>query len=244
MHLNMICPWTDSTSSSSVRAPRAGRPPTTRLAEGVGRDHRSGAVRRLLPLLGLHAVQGAAPRGRRPQGRWRLSVVESVGLPRLHDQPRGTDTPDDSGHTKGLEEAGATVVRGSATLDGPGRVRVGDRVLTAGAVVLAVGSVSRVPRDLPGLGEAHPGRTSRSTSSELPLPGDPRRGPDRRRAGPGLRPLRRAGRAHPSRDRVHDKEHRRPSELLGESLAADGVTLKLGLRATRVRAGEGTAART
>ena len=35
----------------------------------------------------------------------------------------GTDTPDDSGHTKGLEEAGATVVRGSATLDGPGRVR-------------------------------------------------------------------------------------------------------------------------
>ena len=36
---------------------------------------------------------------------------------------------------------------------------------------------------------------------------------------------------------MHDKEHRRPSELLGESLAADGVTLKLAA-ATRVRAGE------
>src|SRR5688500_4099642 len=37
----------------------------------------------------------------------------------------GTDTPDDSGHTKALEGAGATVIRGSASLDGPGRVRVG-----------------------------------------------------------------------------------------------------------------------
>ena len=37
----------------------------------------------------------------------------------------GTDTPDDSGHVKSLEGAGATVIRGSASLDGPGRVRVG-----------------------------------------------------------------------------------------------------------------------
>ena len=43
---------------------------------------------------------------------------------------------------------------------------------------------------------------------------------------------------HP-RDRVHDKEHRRSSEVLGTSLEADGVTLKLGSRATRVRAGDG-----
>jgi len=36
------------------------------------------------------------------------------------------EDPDDSGHVKSLESAGATVIRGSATLDGPGRVRVGD----------------------------------------------------------------------------------------------------------------------
>ena len=42
----------------------------------------------------------------------------------------GTDAPDDSGHVRSLEEAGATVIRGHARLDGPGRVRIGhDRVL-------------------------------------------------------------------------------------------------------------------
>src|SRR5688572_13243175 len=153
----------------------------------------------------------------------------------------GTDSPDDSGHTKSLEGAGATVIRGSAALDGPGRVRVGERVLETGAVVLAVGSVSRGPVDLPGLGEAHPwtnveGTSTRELPRSLVILG----------AGPtGVELAQVYARygvpvtlVHP-RDRVHDKEHRRSSELLGESLAADGVTLKLGSRATRVRAGEG-----
>ena len=152
-----------------------------------------------------------------------------------------TDTPDDSGHTKSLDAAGATVIRGSAALDGPGRVRVGDRVLEATAVVLAVGSVSRVPTDLPGLGEAHPwtnveGSSTRELPRSMVILG----------AGPtGVELAQVYARygvpvtlVHP-RDRVHDKEHRRSSELLGESLEADGVTLKLGSRATRVRAGEG-----
>jgi pyruvate/2-oxoglutarate dehydrogenase complex dihydrolipoamide dehydrogenase (E3) component len=53
------------------------------------------------------------------------------------------------------------VVRGSASLRGPGRVHVADgngagRELQAGAVVLAIGSVSRVPDDVPGLLESKP----------------------------------------------------------------------------------------
>jgi len=153
----------------------------------------------------------------------------------------GTDTPDDSSHVRSLEGAGATVIRGSATLDGPGRVRVGDRVLGAGAIVLAVGSVSRVP-DLPGLGEAHPwtnveGTTARDLPRSLVILG----------AGPtGVELAQVYARyevpvtlVHP-RDRVHDKEHARSSALLGESLERDGVTLRLDARATRVRAGEGT----
>jgi len=43
---------------------------------------------------------------------------------------------------------------------------------------------------------------------------------------------------HP-RDRVHDKEHPRSTDLLGAALERDGVALRLGARATRVRAGEG-----
>ncbi|MEJ7803061.1 MAG: NAD(P)/FAD-dependent oxidoreductase [Candidatus Limnocylindria bacterium] len=152
----------------------------------------------------------------------------------------GTDEPDDSGHVKSLEEAGATVIRGSASISGPGRVRVNDRELEAGAILVAVGSVSRVP-DLPGLAEAHPWTNVQGTATrELPrslaiLGGGP--------TGVELAQVyARDGvpetLIHP-RDHVHDKEHPRSTELLARALERDGVTLRLGARATGVRAGEG-----
>ena len=150
------------------------------------------------------------------------------------------DEPDDSGHVKSLEGAGATVIRGSASLDGPGRVRVGDRLLEAEAVIVAVGSVSRVP-DLPGLAEARPwtnveGTGTRELPRSLAILG----------AGPtGVELSQVYARygvpvtlVHP-RDQVHDREHRRSTRLLGEALENDGVTLRLSTRATSVRAGEG-----
>ena len=151
-----------------------------------------------------------------------------------------TDEPDDSGHVKSLEGAGANVIRGSATLAGPGRVRVDGRDLDAGAVILAVGSVSRVP-DLPGLAEAHPWTNVQGTSTrELP------RSLAILGAGPtGVELAQVYARygvpvtvIHP-RDRVNDRDHRRSSEFLGASLERDGVTLRLNSRASRVRAGEG-----
>ncbi len=152
-----------------------------------------------------------------------------------------TDRPDDSGHVRSLEEAGATVIRGSAALDGPGRVLIGERVLEAGAVILAIGSVSRVP-DLPGLAEAHPWTNVEATSTrELP------RSLAVLGAGPTGVELSQAFARygvpvtllHP-RERINDKEHPRSSDLLGESLTSDGVTLRFSSRATRVRAGEGS----
>jgi pyruvate/2-oxoglutarate dehydrogenase complex dihydrolipoamide dehydrogenase (E3) component len=150
----------------------------------------------------------------------------------------GTDRPDDSGHVSALEEAGATVIRGSAALAGHGQVRVGDRLLGAESVILAVGSVSRVPPDLPGLEDAGPWTNVQGTGTrELPrslviLGGGP--------TGVELSQVyARYGvpvtLVHP-RDRVHDKEHRRSSELLGAALEAEGVQLRLEARATRVQA--------
>jgi pyruvate/2-oxoglutarate dehydrogenase complex dihydrolipoamide dehydrogenase (E3) component len=150
----------------------------------------------------------------------------------------GTDAPDDSGHVRSLESAGATVIRGSAALAGPRQVRIGDRLLAADAVVLAVGSVSRVPHDLPGLDEAQPWTNVQGTGTrELPrslviLGGGP--------TGVELAQVyARYGvpvtLVHP-RDRVHDKEHRRSSEFLGAALEKEGVRLRLGARATRVEA--------
>ncbi len=152
----------------------------------------------------------------------------------------GTDEPDDSGHVKSLEEVGATVIRGSASISGPGRVRVNDRELEAGAILVAVGSVSRVP-DLPGLAAAHPWTNVQGTATrELPrslaiLGGGP--------TGVELAQVyARYGvpvtLIHP-RDHVHDKEHPRSTELLARALERDGVTLRLNARATGVRAGEG-----
>ncbi|HEX5040791.1 MAG TPA: NAD(P)/FAD-dependent oxidoreductase [Candidatus Limnocylindria bacterium] len=151
------------------------------------------------------------------------------------------ETPDDLSHVRSLESDGATVIRGSATLDGPGRVRVGDRSLEAGAVILAVGTNSRIP-DLPGLAEAHPWTNIQGTSTRtlprslLVLGGGP--------TGVELAQVyARYGvpvtLVHP-RDRVHDKEHVLSSRHLQKGLERDGVSLRLNARATRVRAGEGT----
>ena len=152
----------------------------------------------------------------------------------------GTDRPDDSGHVRSLEEAGATVIRGSGALAGRNQVRVGDRLLSTDAVVLAIGSVSRVPKDLPGLDEANPwtnvqGTGTRELPNSLVILG----------AGPtGVELAQVYARygvpvtlVHP-RDRVHDREHRRSSELLGDALEAEGVRLCLGARAVRVHAGD------
>jgi pyruvate/2-oxoglutarate dehydrogenase complex dihydrolipoamide dehydrogenase (E3) component len=152
-----------------------------------------------------------------------------------------TDTPDDSGHVRSLEEAGATVIRGSAALDGPGRVRVGERVLEADATVLAVGSVGRIPRDVPGLADANvwsnvEGTAARKLPRSLVVLGGGPTGVELAqvyaRYGVPVTLI------HP-RDRVHDREHPRSSALLAEGLERDGVSLHLGARAKRVGAREG-----
>jgi len=152
-----------------------------------------------------------------------------------------TDAPDDGGHVRSLEEAGATVIRGEASFAGAGRLRIGlpdggEREVQAGAVILAIGSVSRVPTDLPGLTDAGywtnlQGTSTRELPRSLVVLG----------AGPtGVELSQVYARygvpvalVHP-RDRANDRDHPRSSRLLGESLQRDGVNLRLGVRAQRV----------
>jgi dihydrolipoamide dehydrogenase len=114
-------------------------------------------------------------------------------------------------------------------------------VIEGGAIVLAVGSVSRIPRDLPGLDDIQAwtnvqGTAARRLPESLVILG----------AGPtGVELAQVYARygvpvtlVHP-RDRVHDREHRRSSDLLGAALERDGIQLRLGARATRVRPGTG-----
>lgn len=158
------------------------------------------------------------------------------------------DYPDDTSHEQSLRKAGAEPIRGTARFTGADPLRLavsrdgeGDRELEAGAVILAVGSHSRIP-SLPGLEEAGYWTNRQGTSlRELPdgvvvLGGGPsgvELGQVYRRYGVPVTII------HP-RDRIHDREHPLSSRYLAEGLQRDGVEIRFEVRATGVRAGAGT----
>jgi dihydrolipoamide dehydrogenase len=158
------------------------------------------------------------------------------------------DYPDDTSHVKALNRAGAETIRGEARFVSaePLMLEVREasgalRPLEAGAVVLAVGSHSRIP-SLPGLKESGHWTNREGTSlRELPdgvvvLGGGPsgvELGQVYARYGVPVTIV------HPH-DRINDKDHPRSSKFLAEALRRDGVEIRFNARATSVRAGAGT----
>jgi pyruvate/2-oxoglutarate dehydrogenase complex dihydrolipoamide dehydrogenase (E3) component len=153
----------------------------------------------------------------------------------------GTDHPSDTGHVRGLETAGATVIRGTGRISGPGRVTVagegGEQTIGARHVIVAVGSTSTIP-DIAGLDTITPW-TNREATSTRALPeslvvlG----------AGPtGVEMAQVFARYGvpvtliSPRDRVHPQDHPRNSAFLEAGLRRDGVDVRTGVRATGVRA--------
>jgi len=157
----------------------------------------------------------------------------------------GLPYPDDTGHAQRLEEVGVVVVRGSARLNGPGRVVVRredvEHELEAANIVVAVGSESRIP-DLPGL-DLIPYWTNREGTSARELPesllilgGGP--------TGVELAQVY-ARYGVPvtmveSNARILARDHPRNSALLQRTLEREGVTVRVGVRAVRVHPGAGT----
>ncbi len=160
------------------------------------------------------------------------------------NRPPDAEEPDDTTHVTALEKAGATVYRGEGRITGRGSVTIGhdDRthVLDANHVVLAVGSRSKRV-DMPGLDATRPWTNEEATlTRELPrslvvLGGGPT-GCELAQvyarfdvpttivqSGPRLAPT----------------DHPRNSDVLRETLEADGVTVRTDVRATKARAGEG-----
>ncbi len=157
----------------------------------------------------------------------------------------GIPYPDDTGHAQRLEEVGAVVVRGSARLEGPGRVVVRheevEHELEAANVIVAVGSNSRIP-DLPGL-DRIPYWTNREGTSARDLPesllilgGGP--------TGVELAQVY-ARYGVPvtmveSNPRILARDHPRNSAILHRALERAGATVRTGVRAVRVHPGAGT----
>lgn len=156
----------------------------------------------------------------------------------------GTEFPSDAGHVAGLEGAGAVVVRGVGRIAGPGRVAVAhegtEHELRARHVVIAVGSAAKVPA-IEGLDAITPW-TNREATSTRKLPaslvilG----------AGPtGVEMAQVFARYGvpttlvASQPRVHARDHPRNSAALEATLRRDGVVVRTGVRAVRVRARAG-----
>jgi pyruvate/2-oxoglutarate dehydrogenase complex dihydrolipoamide dehydrogenase (E3) component len=155
------------------------------------------------------------------------------------------DYPDDSSHVASLEKAGATVLRGEGRLDGPGRVVVSHegstRTVGAGkAVIIGVGSSTKIP-PIEGIETVRTWTNIEATGTrELPrsllvLGGGPtgvelsqvfvRFGVPTTivQSGPRLIP----------------RDHPRNAEAALKLLERDGVTVRLGRKAVRARAGAG-----
>jgi pyruvate/2-oxoglutarate dehydrogenase complex dihydrolipoamide dehydrogenase (E3) component len=166
----------------------------------------------------------------------------------------GIDYPDDGERVRSLERQGAAVIRGRATLAGPGRVDVvemsgprgaggepgGRRELGTDHVILAVGSNSRVP-PIDGLADMdywtnRQGTSTRELPSSLVVLGG---GPTGVELAQVYARYGTAVTIVDSNERLLSRDHPRNSAALAEALERDGATIRTGVRAQRVLAGDG-----
>jgi pyruvate/2-oxoglutarate dehydrogenase complex dihydrolipoamide dehydrogenase (E3) component len=148
---------------------------------------------------------------------------------------------DDAGQVAWLESRGIDLIRGDGAIDGPGRVRVGERVMTATHIVLATGSDPVIP-PIPGLRELDGLWTNREATGVRELP---RRllvlgaGPVGAELAQAFARLGVEVALVEGADHVLPREPRALGEALGEALAADGVSLRLGRHVTEARREDG-----
>ncbi len=147
-----------------------------------------------------------------------------------------TSAGDDTSRVAGYRDRGVIVLKGSGRLDGPGAVEVDGRRYQAEAILICTGSDPVIP-PLDGLAEAGYWTNREATAlSEIPasaivVGGGP--------VGIELAQfLVRVG-AEVSlvqgAPRLADREDERVSELLAQSLRADGIDVHAGVQAARVR---------
>ncbi|MCJ7710871.1 MAG: NAD(P)/FAD-dependent oxidoreductase [Chloroflexi bacterium] len=166
--------------------------------------------------------------------RWRDEVIERDVAGR----------PNDAGHVSDLERSGAMLVRGTGRIEGAGRVSVTSdgppRVLEARFIVIAVGSVPAIPHidglDAIDAWTSREATTTRTLPASLAILGAGATGVELAQvfARNGVPTTLIA-----SGPRIYPRGHPRNSAALDATLRADGVEIRTGARATRVRAGAG-----
>jgi dihydrolipoamide dehydrogenase len=180
----------------------------------------------------LHAAEVKAHGGSYP---WPMASARRDYMINRIDR----DYPDDSSHVASLGAAGATVIRGTAKLAGPGKVTVTHEAamheLVGKNVIVAVGSVAKVPK-LEGLVESGYWTNVEATSlRELPksvvILG----------AGPSGVEIAQYLARYDVRTaivgRVNPTDHPKSSAFIAAVLRKDGVDVRDGVRAVRVHRG-------
>jgi pyruvate/2-oxoglutarate dehydrogenase complex dihydrolipoamide dehydrogenase (E3) component len=177
---------------------------------------------------------------RPPETRAEAAKAAGVEVPRL-DWPAAaawrdqmTRHLDDAKQVREYQERGAEVLRGSGRLDGPGRVRVGERVITAPEVVLATGSDPVVPALEGFQGDAVWTNRQATQLREIPeravvLGG----GPVGLELGQFLARFGSQVTLVQSADRLINREDPRVGELARRALEGEGVTVRTGRRIAR-----------
>lgn len=156
---------------------------------------------------------------------------------------QGIPYPLDAGHVKGLKEAGAEVIRGTARVVGPGRLEVrsdgeAPRTLETRNLVLAVGSAPVIPM-VEGLEDAgywtsNDGTSLRELPSSILVLGGGVVGVELAQvyARFGVRTTLVQG-----TDRILPRDHPKSSEIVAEQLTQEGIDIRTNVTATRVTPG-------
>jgi pyruvate/2-oxoglutarate dehydrogenase complex dihydrolipoamide dehydrogenase (E3) component len=163
----------------------------------------------------------------------RTATLDWPELDRYRDYM--TSAGDDSARVKGYEDMGVKVVKGDGRLAGPGRVTVGDQDFEVDRILISTGSDPVIP-PIEGLREAGYWTNREATAlHEIPasavvIGGGP--------VGIELAQfLRRFGSEVAlvqGSDHLAEREDERVSQLLRESLSADGIDVRTGVHAERV----------
>jgi pyruvate/2-oxoglutarate dehydrogenase complex dihydrolipoamide dehydrogenase (E3) component len=170
-----------------------------------------------------------------------VSATPDLGPVAKRIRDEATDDWDDRVAAERFEGKGGRLVRGSAVLEGPGRVRVGDDTFVASrAVVLATGSESVVP-PVDGLHEAgfwsnREAVAATEAPSSLAVLGGGAIGLELAQmfARYGTRVT-----VVESADRVLAAEEPEASQVVADALAEDGVELRTGAKAVRAAREDG-----
>jgi dihydrolipoamide dehydrogenase len=178
-----------------------------------------------------------APEAQAEAGRVAGLAASSLDWPALRDyRDYMVRHLDDAEQVRGYERAGASVLKGTARLDGPGRVSVDGRLLEAEHVVIATGSEPLRPTidglDVVEVWTNREATTMRDIPRRVLLIGGSAVGMELgqlyARLGAEVTIIQRSG-------QLVDREEPRVGELARQAIEADGVAVHLGRTVTHAR---------